>query len=64
MVQGELHIRDNIFLASAKNVFVLCSYIIFFFFFLETFFFDGNLKKDIRATESKTDWFNFDILTL
>lgn len=58
MVQGELHIRDNIFLASAKNVCVLRSYIIFFFFF------DGNLKKDIRATESKTDRFNLDILTL
>lgn len=62
MVQGELHIRD-IFLASAKNACVLRSCIIIFFL-IETFFSDGNLKKDIRATESKTDRFNFDILTL
>lgn len=64
MVQGELHIRDNIFHTSAKNACVLRSCIIIFFFLIETFFFDGNLKKDIRATESKTDRFNFDILTL
>lgn len=38
--------------------------LLFFFFLIETFFFDGNLKKDIRATESKTDRFTFDILTL
>ena len=32
-------------------------------FLIETFSY-GNLKKDIRATELKTNRFNFDILTL
>lgn len=63
MVQGELHIRDNIFHTSAKTR-VSYAVALLFFFLIETFFFDGNLKKDIRATESKTDRFNFDILTL
>lgn len=63
MVQGELHIRDNIFHASAKNA-CLTQLHYYYFFLIETFFFDGNLKKDIRVTESKTDRFNFNILTL